>query len=82
VTLPVPGVHFSHTGFTQLSIGWLGPITPPITSLYGDILFDTDGVPYFFVGATIALDTDGVPYIAGPSPEIGYDTDGVPYLTF
>jgi len=76
-----PGVHFTHLSFTHLSTGWLGPITPAPTAPDGDILLDTDGVPYFFVGATIALDTDGVPYIAGPSAEIGYDTDGVPYLT-
>jgi len=76
-----PGVHFTHLSFTHLSTGWLGPITPPPDAPDGGILFDTDGVPYFFLGATIALDTDGVPYIAGPSAEIGYDTDGVPYLT-
>jgi len=55
----------------------VGP-TLPIPD--GDILIDTDGVPYYVVGATIALDTDGVPYIAGPSTEVAYDTDGVPYL--
>lgn len=72
-----------------LSTGWLAP-KPPVINVTvgpmlpvntdGDILIDTDGVPYFVVGATIALDTDGVPYIAGPSAEVGYDTDGVPYL--
>lgn len=56
----------------------VGPTLPINTD--GDIFYDTDGVPYYVVGAAIALDTDGVPYIAGPSADIGYDTDGVPYL--
>lgn len=55
-------------------------VGPKLPIAEGDILLDTDGVPYFVVGAVIALDTDGVPYIAGPSTEVAYDTDGVPYL--
>jgi len=56
----------------------VGPTLPVNTD--GGILLDTDDVPYYVVGAVIALDTDGVPYISGPSTDIAYDTDGVPYL--
>ncbi len=84
-----PDAYITKMVVQVLSTGWLAPEAPAINvtvgprlpiNTDGDILIDTDGVPYFVVGATIALDTDGVPYIAGPSTEVAYDTDGVPYL--